>query len=47
MIEDASIWGDFEDDREGQARYETSDIPDYAEGGNGLVVESLGMRRAA
>lgn len=32
MIMDASIWDDYEDWREGQTRYETSDIPDYAEG---------------
>lgn len=42
MFEDASIWGDFEDDREGQTRYETSDIPDYAEGWQWTCCGKLG-----
>jgi hypothetical protein len=42
MIEDASIWGGYEEDREGQTRCETSDIHDYAEGWQWTYCAKLG-----
>jgi hypothetical protein len=32
IIDDASIWDDYEDWREGQPMYDTADMPDYVDG---------------
>ncbi|KAE9370332.1 hypothetical protein N431DRAFT_344135 [Stipitochalara longipes BDJ] len=42
MLEDASIWDDYEDDREGQAMYDTAGISDYAEGWQWTCCDRLG-----
>lgn len=45
LNKDASIWSNYEDDREGQRCMALTTSLTMRKAGNGLGVESLGMKR--